>query len=124
MPLSDQFPTNPYVILDPAIRWYPGEAMLGEMGYQKLLPPLVHKIRQGVKAWRDSGYVGGSDTTRALLRWWFGQEHLVPQADGTIGPFSWFFAQREAVESAIWLYEIEQARDPYALLKYDSSGAI
>ena len=38
-------------------------------------------------------------------------------------PFHWYFAQREAVESAIWLYEIEQARSPYAMMKYDSSGA-
>ncbi len=28
MPLSDQFPTDPYVILDPAIRWYPGDELL------------------------------------------------------------------------------------------------
>lgn len=124
MPLSDQFPTNPYAILDPVIRWYPGDELLLTEARGKLIPPLVEKVRQGVKAWRDSGYDGGSDTTRALLKWWFGQEHLLPQADGTIGPFQWYFAQREAVESAIWLYEIEQARDPYALLKYDSSGAI
>ncbi len=38
-----------------------------ELGYDKLMPPLVHKVRQGVKAWRDSGYAGARDTTRALL---------------------------------------------------------
>ena len=124
MPLSEQFPTDPFVILDPAIRWYPGEELLLTEARGKLIPPLVDKVRKGVKAWRDSGYAGGSDTTRALLRCWFGQEHLMPQADGTIGPFRWYFAQREAVESAIWLHEIEQARDPYAMMKYDSSEAI
>ena len=124
MPLSEQFPTDPYAILDPAIRWYPGDELLLSEPRAKLIPPLVDKVRKGVKAWRDSGYAGGSDTTRALLRWWFGQEHLIPQADGIIGPFRWFFAQREAVESAIWLYEIEQARSPYAMMKYDSSEAI
>jgi type III restriction enzyme len=40
------------------------------------------------------------------------------------GKFRWYFAQREAVESAIWLYEVERARDPYALMKYDSSGRV
>ena len=59
------------MILDPSIRWYPGDEMLAEMGYEMLLPPLVHKVRQGVKAWRDSGYAGASHTTRALLNHWF-----------------------------------------------------
>ena len=48
----------------------------------------------------------------------------MPAADGTVRPFQWYFAQREAVESAIWLYEIERSRDPYALLKHDSSGRV
>ncbi|HZT26911.1 MAG TPA: DEAD/DEAH box helicase family protein [Pseudolabrys sp.] len=125
MPLSEQFPADPYVILDPAVRWYPGDELLGDIGRAKLIPPLVEKVRRGVKAWRDSGYAGASGTTRALLRWWFSEEHLVPQADGTMAPFRWHFAQREAVESAIWLYEVEQAREPYALItKYDSSQAL
>jgi len=125
MPLSEQFPTDPYVILDPAIRWYPGDELLGDIGREKLIPPLVEKVRNGVKAWRLGGYAGASDTTRALLRWWFQEEHVVPQADGLMLPFRWYFAQREAVESAIWLYEVEQAREPYALMtKYDSSHAL
>jgi type III restriction enzyme len=125
MPLSEQFPIDPYVVLDPAIRWYPGDELLLTEARAKLIPPLVEKVRKGVKAWRDSSYAGASDTTRALLRWWFEKEHLVPQSDGTMGEFRWYFAQREAVESALWLYEVEQARDPYALLtKYDSSQAV
>ena len=94
------------------------------MGYEMLLPPLVFKVRRGVKTWRDSGYEGASATTRALLNHWFRTEHLVPMADGTVGPFQWYFAQREAVESAIWLYEVERSRDPYALLKHNSSGRV
>lgn len=124
MALHPEFPTDPYVILDPAIRWYPGDEMLGEMGYAMLLPPLVHKVRCGVADWRASGYAGASPTTRALLTHWFRTEHLLPQADGTVQPFRWYFAQQEAVESALWLYEIERARDPYALMKFDSSGRV
>lgn len=124
MALNANFPTDPYVILDPTIRWYPGAEALAELGYEKLLPPLVHKVRRGVKQWRESGYAGASDTTRALLNHWFQTEHLLPQADGSVRSFQWYFAQREAVESAIWLYEVEQARDPYALMKYDSSGRV
>jgi type III restriction enzyme len=124
MALHPSFPTDPYVILDPSIRWYPGDEVLADLGYEKLLPPLVHKVRRGVKKWRDSGYAGASNTTRALLNHWFQTEHLLPQADGSVRPFKWYFAQREAVESAIWLHEVEQARDPYALMKYDSSGLV
>ncbi len=124
MGLHPDFPSDPYAVLDPAVRWYPGEDMLGEMGYAMLLPPLVHKVRQGVKAWRDSGYARASATTRTLLLHWFHTEHLMPQADGTVEPFRWYFAQQEAVESALWLYEVERARDPYALMRYDSSGRV
>ena len=124
MALPSHFPTDPHAILAPEMRWYPGDDVLAEVAYENLLPPLVHKVRQGVKAWRDGGYAGASATTQALLRHWFQTEHLLPQADGTMARFQYYFAQREAVESVIWLYEIEQARDPYALLKYDSSGRV
>ncbi|MBI4517930.1 MAG: DEAD/DEAH box helicase family protein [Deltaproteobacteria bacterium] len=124
MGLRPDFPTDPHAVLEPNIRWYPGEELFTEDGYATLLPPLVYKVRQGVQAWRDSGYAGASDTTRALLYHWFKSEHLLPSDDGTLQPFRYFFAQREAVESAIWLYEVEEARDPYALIKFDSSGRV
>jgi len=122
--MHPDFPADPYAILDPALRWYPGDALLGEMGQEKLLAPLVHNIRTAVKEWRESGYAGASRTTRSLLRWWFQREHTIVQSDGKAFRFRWYFAQREALESAIWLYEVAKARDPYALMKYDSSGAI
>ncbi|ABS65805.1 type III restriction protein res subunit [Xanthobacter versatilis] len=124
MALHPDFPTDPYAVLLPDVRWYPGDEMLGGMGYEMLLPPLVYKVRKAVAAWRASGYEGASPTTAALLNHWFRDEHMMPQADGTVRPFQWYFAQREAVESAIWLYEIERARDPYALMKFDSSGRV
>ena len=54
MPPHSDLPGDPYAILNPAIRWYPGDAVLAEMGYEMLLPPLVHRVRQGVKACRPS----------------------------------------------------------------------
>jgi len=122
--LHPDFPTDPYAVLPPDIRWYPGDELLGGVGYEMLLPPLVYKVRKAVAEWRESGYEGASPTTAALLNHWFRAEHMMPQADGTVRPFQWYFAQREAVESAIWLYEIERARDPYALMKFDSSGRV
>jgi len=124
MALSANFPTDPHVILDPDIRWYPDEEQFTETGYAMLLPPLVYRIRQEVKKWRDKGYEGASNTTKALLNYWFTTEHLLPSADGTMRPFCYYFAQREAVEAAIWLYEVEQAKDPYALIKFDMSGRV
>ena len=124
MALNPNFPTNPFTILDPEIRWFPGEELFTDKGYATLLPPLVYKIRKTVKEWRDSGYAGASETTRALLNYWFKTDHSTQSPDGSMKEFRYYFAQREAVESAIWLYEIEEARDPYALIKFDASGRV
>ncbi|UZX10541.1 DEAD/DEAH box helicase family protein [Methylocystis sp. MJC1] len=95
-----------------------------ESAYEKLLPPLVAKIREEVAAWRASGYAGASATSRALLQWWFETDHLIEQADGTQNPFHYYFAQREAVESVIWLYDVRGVRDKFDLLRFDASGAV
>jgi type III restriction enzyme len=87
--------------------------------YEKLLPPLVYKIRLAVAKWRDENYAGASDTTKALLNFWFNQEHFIGQTK-----FSFFFSQREAIESIVYLYEIANAKDKYELMKFDSSGRV
>ena len=38
MALHPSFPTDPYVVLDPDIRWFPAEETLRDQGYEKLLP--------------------------------------------------------------------------------------
>ncbi len=123
MGLDPRFPKNPHVVLDPDIRWVPGEDVLPTLRGH-LIPPLVDRIRREVKAWRDSGYEGASETTRSLLRHWFGTDHAMPGADCATHTFRYFFAQREAVETTVWLYEVKQARDPYALIQFDSSGFV
>jgi type III restriction enzyme len=92
--------------------------------YEKLLPPLVAKIRQEIHDWRAKGYAGASPTSRALLDWWFKTDHLTESADGSLSTFRYYFAQREAVETAIWLHEVRRARDKYDLLRFDASGAV
>lgn len=121
MPLSPAFPADPYAILSPDVRWYPGDATLGDMLRGQLIPPLVDKMRRGVADWRATGYAGASETTRALLRWWFERDHFIYGADGPV-LWQWYFAQREAVESTVWLYEVAKARDPYSLLRFSSGG--
>lgn len=124
MALHPQFPLSPYAPLIPAQRWFPADETLRSTAYEKLLPPLVAKVRAEVFAWREGGYAGASATSVALLRHWFETEHLTENADGSLATFRYYFAQREAVESVIWLYEVRGARDKYDLLRFDASGSV
>lgn len=124
MALHPEFPKSPFAELLPEQRWFPAAEELRSTAYEKLLPPLVAKIRSEVSAWRAAGYAGASDTSRALLNWWFGTEHLAEQADGTLSPFRYYFAQREAVETVIWLHDVRKVRDKFDLLRFDASGAV
>ena len=71
MALHPDFPESPHEIVDPSVRWLPDNEALRDTNYRELLPPLVHKIREQVKGWRDDGYSGAADTSKALLNWWF-----------------------------------------------------
>lgn len=124
MALHPAFPSSPYTPLDPDQRWFPADEALRTTAYEKLLPPLVARIRREVADWRATGYAGASPTSVALLRHWFETDHLLEEADGSLTPFRYYFAQREAVETVIWLYDVRQARDKYDLLRFDASGAV
>ncbi len=124
MALHKDFPESPHAILDPAIRWFPADEALRESSSEKLLPPLVSQLRKKVKEWRDNGYVGATDTSRSLLNWWFNTQHLVPRGDGSMTEFQYYFAQREALETIIYLYDAVAVQDKYDLMRYDSSGAV
>ena len=104
--------TNPFQILHPSERWHPQNSE-----QQSAIAPFVQKVRAAVSQWRDNDYCGAGKTTRSLLRYWFDTLH----PDG----FRFYFSQREAIESIIYLYEISQARDKYALVaQFDSSGEV
>lgn len=124
MAIHPQFPSSPYEPLKPEHRWFPADEALRDSSYEKLIPPLVHKIRREVKEWRDNQYEGATDTSKALLAWWFETEHIIPKANGILEPFRYYFAQREAVETIIYLYEVAQVKDKYDLIRYDASGAV
>ena len=124
MALHPQLARSPYALLDPAYRWFPADEALRSTGYERLLPPLVAQVRREVHAWRASGYAGASATSRALLQWWFERDHLVARADGSSEVFRWYFSQREAVESVIWLHDVRRARDKFDLMRFDASGAV
>ena len=113
---------KPFEILSPDSRWAPGQAQMEAFNnrYEMLLAPLVHKVRKAVEQWRSSGYDGATETTKALLNHWFNREHTMENGSR----FSFYFAQRESVESLIYLYEIAKAKDKYELIKFDGSGRV
>ena len=62
---------------------------------------VVNLLRREVGAWRQAKYPQTTRITRELLQFWF----LNPERDMTQ---SLFFAQREAIETAIWLNEVAE----------------
>lgn len=113
--------TDPFQILSPEERWAPSQIQIDayQNEYEKLLPPLVYKIRLAVYEWRNDQYKGASETSKSLLKFWFDREHI--SAEKT---FQFFFSQREAIESIIYLYEVAIATDKYELMRFDSSQRV
>jgi type III restriction enzyme len=133
MALHPNFPNDPHAILDPALRWFPADEALRDTTMDKLMPPLVPELRKLVKAWRDKSYEGATDTSRSLLNWWFNEEHLLDQGSASrnapserslLVPFQYFFAQREAIETIVYLVDVVGAKDKYDLMRFDHSGAV
>ena len=58
--------------------------------------PLVNRLREDVKRWREQGYRGASEVTKDLLRHWAN-----PERSRRI-----FFCQLEAAETMIYLLEL------------------
>ena len=73
---------------------------------------LVPKIRQVVDAWRANGYKGVSDTSQRLLQYWFDSGHRL--TDGR--EFIYYFGQREAIETLIYIHEVKGIRDAADLI--------
>jgi len=68
-------------------------------------PLLVNLIRREIGAWRAASYPNVTRVTADLLRFWF----LNPERHATA---RLFFAQREAIETAIWLNEVAEKSNP------------
>ncbi len=119
MAIHKNFPSNPYEILNPEERWFPADEILREKGYQKLLPPLVDKIRREVQSFRKNGYKGASKTSIALLKYWFKTPKNINGID-----FKYYFAQRESIETLIYLVEVANNESKHDLLKYSSTDEL
>lgn len=123
MALHPDFPKSPHDILDPKLRWFPADESLRDK-MANLMPPLVPRLREEVQKFRNSGYVGASDTSKSLLNWWFKEPHLLEQSDGSRFEFKYYFAQREALETIIYLYDVVGAKDKFDLMRFDASGNV
>ncbi len=73
----------------------------------------VPAIREAVKAWRNNGYKGITETTKELLNFWFNTDHLLHNGN----TFRYHNAQREAIETLIFIFEVEKVRNRKALLE-------
>lgn len=124
MALHKNFPDSPHAVLDPDIRWFPADEALRETSMDKLMPPLVAQLRKKVKEFRDSGYVGAADTSRSLLNWWFLEPHLLPGVGTISGRFQYYFAQREAIETIIYLCDVVGVQDKHDMMRFDASGLV
>ncbi len=75
---------------------------------------IVNKLRSDIDRWRNDGYPGATATSQELLAYWFEQSH--PPVFGN-EPFHFYFCQREAVETIIYLYEIKKYTDVIPLIE-------
>jgi len=75
--------------------------------------PCVPPLREALKAWKASGYKGITDTTRVLLNYWFYTDHKLK----TGRPFKYHASQQEAIETIIYVWEVEKIRTRKDLLE-------
>jgi type III restriction enzyme len=75
--------------------------------------PCVLAIREAVKVWQANRYQGVTETTQELLTFWFETEHRLP--NGQL--FKYHDAQREAIETLIYIYEVAKVRNRKDLLE-------
>ena len=63
-----------------------------------------------MSAWRRDGYPGATGTSIGLLRHWFETDHEIGD-----DPWLYYYCQREAVETTVYLYEVLRKRRLYGL---------
>lgn len=87
------------------------EAQLALLEPRGATAPCVLAIREKVAKWREGGYKGATATTQLLLNYWFLTDHRSPRK------FAYHYFQREALETLIYLYEVEKIRRQKPLIE-------
>ncbi len=93
----------------PVPRLFP--AYIIPVDQQKSQAALVPRIRAAVHQWRREAYPGVTDTTKKLLTHWFESDHQSHAGE----PWLYYYCQREAVETTVYLYEALKKRTLYEL---------
>ena len=75
--------------------------------------PCVPALRKAVATWRGEKYKGATETSRLLLNHWFHTDHRLRSG----ARFAYHPAQREAIETLIYLYEVAGIRRHRDLLE-------
>lgn len=84
-------------------------------GRRPSIVTMVNPLRHALDEWRRADYPGASETSRELLYHWFQREHLFSSDSGEPLQFSYYFCQREAIETLIYLMEVRELRSLSAL---------
>ncbi len=100
----------------------PGGPAIISAGRRPSKCSLVRSIRAQVDWWRRGMYVGVSDTSRHLLDYWFRSDHVIKDSEGVQVPFRYHWAQREAIETIIYLFELRGIRNVASLLTEFGDG--
>ncbi|MGQ9571152.1 MAG: DEAD/DEAH box helicase, partial [Thermodesulfovibrionales bacterium] len=80
---------------------------------------LVNELRKAVYTWRKRGYPNVTATTKRLLQYWFYEDHLVNNE-----PFEFWFCQREAIETLIYVYEVMKKQNFIDMARDFGAGPI
>jgi type III restriction enzyme len=67
---------------------------------------LVNKLRKAVYEWRKEGYPGVTPTTKRLFQYWFKDDYVINDE-----LFHFWFCQREAIETLVYVYEVMKKRN-------------
>lgn len=104
---------DPYTAPTSHLEKVAGDEWQEKAGRRSSKTLLVNKIRETVDAWRHQGCPGASATSRRLLQFWFDEDHKLKSGE----LFRYYFCQREAVETIIYLCEVEGRTDVGALIQ-------
>ncbi|CAN5419778.1 hypothetical protein BH18ACI1_BH18ACI1_23750 [soil metagenome] len=96
----------------------PAQTPLLDVGREGRTGICVPAIDREVKEWRKQGFPGITKTTKRLFDFWFKNEHR--SADGQV--FKYYDAQREAVETLVYLFEVKKIRNRKDLLYEYAKG--
>ena len=84
-----------------------GEGAVERKGRRPTGIAIAQHLRAMVKEWRDNFYFGATDTSRHLLNHWFARTHTIGGSDPP-QEFRYYFCQREAIETLIYLKEVRK----------------